>query len=514
MYRKKLISALVFILLTVGSILSQTPEIPVITNVSVDKITQKVSVNWRMNNPAIVDGYIVFRQIFGQVGVVNGTFNQIDTIYNKNQFSYLDISIVRGPANPAAGIENYRVASFRLVGGIFEYSNMSNPVSTFHLLPIDFNLCLEQNSLTWTSYHGLGANLSGYRIYYSNTQFGTLVFLNEQPASDTTYTHHQVAANTPYFYYVVAFSKTQTDSSFSNIQQITTTMPAVPLIMQANYGTVEKYNQVDLSFTLDANAAVKSYLLLKSDAKDGKYDTIASFPKGSAIITYSDFVKTNQEVAYYKVVAINSCGLKSRESNIAHNIVLEAAPNQQIKHSNILKWNLYEGWPGNVLNYAIFRSVDENAFEEVATVGPNVNTYVDDISQWLAPEINGQASKGHFCYYVVAHEAAGNQNQSKSNISCAQQETISFIPNAFNPNSPTDVNRTFKPVISFVNDYTLIVYNRSGEIIFQSKDPLLGWDGKNRGGELMKRGTYVYYLKYRAKDNKLVEKSGQINLVY
>ncbi len=513
---EKFILNLVLIIVVFGKVLSQTPEIPIITNVSVDKVSQKVSISWSMNNPAIVDGYIVLRQIFGQIGVVEGSFQSVATINDPSQFTYLDSGVdpILGQSEPEAGIENYRVASFRVVGADTEYSIMSDPVSTFYLYPIDFDLCLEQNALIWSTYHGFGTNLSGYRLYYSNTQLGTPILLAQQTANDTTFVHQDVAANMPYYYYIEAFSSTSTSISVSNIQGITTTMPAVPLVMEANYGTVEIYNQVNLSFAVDGSAVVNSYLLLKSNSKDGVYDTIARFPNGAAEINYSDFVNTNNEVAYYKVVAINTCGISSRETNIAHNIVLEATPNLQMEYSNSLSWNFYQGWPNNVSGYTIYRSIDNSAFEEISTLGPLVNTYVDNVSQWVLPEINGQASKGFFCYYIIAHEAGGNQNESKSNISCAHQETVLFIPNAFNPNSQTDENRTFKPVISFVNDYSLIIYNRWGEIIFQSNDPLMGWDGKNRSGVLLKKGSYVYYLKYRTRDNKLVEKSGQINLVY
>jgi len=512
------ISAFLLVLFFTARIFSQPLEIPAITNVSVDKNTQKVLISWSMNNPALVDGYIVLRQIFGQSGVVDGTFNVIATINNQNQFSYLDVGPDFGFANPDLNKENYRLASFKNVAGVIEYSTLSNHVSSIFLSTVNFELCLEQNELIWTSYHGFGTSISGYRVYYSDAHLGIPVLLSDQAPADTNFIHQQVASNVSYFYYIEAYSNTIAGISASNIQEVLTTMPPVPLIMDANFGTVELYNHVALSFTVDGNAGINNYLLLKSTEKDGFYDTIASFPRGTANIVYSDFVKTNQEVAYYKVVAINTCGLKSRETDIAHNILLEATPNAQQTHSNSLKWNLYEGWSGSNISYVLYRSADNGVFEEIATLGNNENSYVDDITRWILPEINGLASKGHFCYYVVANNSltgtAGNLEQSKSNISCAHQETIAFIPNAFNPNSNTEENRTFKPVISFVNDYKLIIYNRSGEIIFQSVDPLVGWDGRYKGGNLLKKGTYVYYLKYRTKDNKLIEKSGQINLVY
>ena len=118
----------------------------------------------------------------------------------------------------------------------------------------------------------------------------------------------------------------------------------------------------------------------------------------------------------------------------------------------------------------------------------------------------------------MATEANGNPynitGTSKSNISCAHQKAVVWIPNAFNPKSAKEENRTFKPVASFVSDYKLIIYDRNGSIIFKSNNPLEGWNGTSGNGNLMKQGTYIYLLKYRSKNRQLIEKSGQINLVY
>ncbi|MFN8254854.1 MAG: gliding motility-associated C-terminal domain-containing protein [Bacteroidales bacterium] len=509
---------IIFIIFLNFSLFGQPLEIPVITNVTIDKASQDVVVIWSINNPSAVDGYVIFRQIFGEPGVIDGTFNPIVTISNPNQFSYTDNGSDFGLADPSSGIENYRIASFKVIGGITVYSTISEAVSSFYLFPVDFDLCHEKNSLSWTSYHGFGPSLSGYSIYYSDTPAGTPVLLASVAANDTVYEHKNILSNFTYYYYIEAFSG-NSQISGSNIKSVTTTMPAVPLVMEANYATVAGYNQVDLSFSLDANAVVSSYKLLKSNTKEGPFDTIANFPRTTGPATYIDFVKTNTEIAWYKVLAINSCGIPSRESNLAHNILLEASADDNNKFTNVLKWNLYEGWPGADISYTIFRSIDGGPWEEIGNLNNLISgNYSDDVSQWIRPEINGQASRGQFCYYILARSSlsspSGVPNESKSNISCVQQAVVEYLPNAFNPNSQTEVNRTFKPVVSFVNDYLLIIYNRAGEIVFKSQDPLKGWDGKFNGGELLKKGTYVYYLKYRTTNNQLVEKSGQVNLVY
>ncbi len=69
-----------------------------------------------------------------------------------------------------------------------------------------------------------------------------------------------------------------------------------------------------------------------------------------------------------------------------------------------------------------------------------------------------------------------------------------FIPKAFSPNGD-GINDVFKPIgkgIDF-NQYQMFVYNRWGELLFESSDYADGWDGKDsRSGEFMKAGVYPY----------------------
>ncbi len=69
-----------------------------------------------------------------------------------------------------------------------------------------------------------------------------------------------------------------------------------------------------------------------------------------------------------------------------------------------------------------------------------------------------------------------------------------YIPKAFSPNGD-GINDVFKPVgkgIDF-SQYQMYIYNRWGELIFESNDYNVGWDGTdNRSGEGMKAGVYPY----------------------
>ena len=53
---------------------------------------------------------------------------------------------------------------------------------------------------------------------------------------------------------------------------------------------------------------------------------------------------------------------------------------------------------------------------------------------------------------------------------------VIWVPNAFTPNND-GVNDVFKPYIENVNEYHLYIYNRWGQLLFQTQDINEGWDG-------------------------------------
>ncbi len=72
-----------------------------------------------------------------------------------------------------------------------------------------------------------------------------------------------------------------------------------------------------------------------------------------------------------------------------------------------------------------------------------------------------------------------------------------FVPNAFSPNGD-GINDVFLPVIRPdcpVQNYLLKVYNRYGQLIFQSSDPGSGWTGMSRG-TLQDVNTYFFELSF------------------
>ena len=76
------------------------------------------------------------------------------------------------------------------------------------------------------------------------------------------------------------------------------------------------------------------------------------------------------------------------------------------------------------------------------------------------------------------------------------EELLLFIPNTFTPDD-NKFNQIFKPVITagfMTENYNFIVFNRWGEIVFETKDIKEGWDGTTVKGELSQEGTYTWQI--------------------
>ncbi|MEZ7886517.1 MAG: PKD domain-containing protein [Flavobacteriales bacterium] len=69
-----------------------------------------------------------------------------------------------------------------------------------------------------------------------------------------------------------------------------------------------------------------------------------------------------------------------------------------------------------------------------------------------------------------------------------------YAPNTFTPNND-GLNEIFKPLAVGVSKYEFRIFNRWGEVIFETEDHNEGWNGSvNRGSSYAPNGTYTYQV--------------------
>ncbi|MBN2273351.1 MAG: PKD domain-containing protein [Bacteroidales bacterium] len=88
------------------------------------------------------------------------------------------------------------------------------------------------------------------------------------------------------------------------------------------------------------------------------------------------------------------------------------------------------------------------------------------------------------------------------------------FPNAFRPESPVAENRVFMPaVIDNVDEYHLMIFNRWGELVFESFDKDTGWDGYV-DGKMAKQDVYVWKVEGKYSNGKGFLESGDVTLMH
>ncbi len=115
--------------------------------------------------------------------------------------------------------------------------------------------------------------------------------------------------------------------------------------------------------------------------------------------------------------------------------------------------------------------------------------------------------------YYVFGEQNGCVGEPDSMLVLINQISL-VLPNAFTPNGDgiNDVFRVTNP--SLYPLFEMIVFNRWGQMVFQSDDIMIGWDGSFQGRE-QEVGTYIWLIRYRKgrEDGEEVLLRGNVTLI-
>jgi gliding motility-associated-like protein len=83
------------------------------------------------------------------------------------------------------------------------------------------------------------------------------------------------------------------------------------------------------------------------------------------------------------------------------------------------------------------------------------------------------------------------------------------VPNAFTPNGD-GLNDTFRPVVDYerVRMFSMVIYNRWGQLVFETTNPVEGWDGKDAPA-----GVYSWVISYTDYLGRANTQKGNVTLI-
>ena len=138
--------------------------------------------------------------------------------------------------------------------------------------------------------------------------------------------------------------------------------------------------------------------------------------------------------------------------------------------------------------------------------GPNFVSYLwstGETTQAIQLAIGG-------LYTFEGTNSFGCVTEDQSN---AVEDCIPVVsgPNAFKPGG---VNSTYSLFTKYVDTFEIFIYNRWGELVYNSSDPAFAWDG-TLNGEPLPAGQYSWVVRYTSsfRDRGTIEKYGGVVLL-
>ncbi len=111
----------------------------------------------------------------------------------------------------------------------------------------------------------------------------------------------------------------------------------------------------------------------------------------------------------------------------------------------------------------------------------------------------------------------------------AKQGGQTKVPNAFTPNpaGPSggfngggsgsggagSFNDVFLPIVKGVEEFNMQIFDRWGNLIFESNNSNQGWDGYDKNGRILPSGVYIYKLTLRLSDGQRTTQIGDITMI-
>lgn len=467
---------------------NRLPQIAEIEAVSVDD--GNIELTWTPSPSPEVSFYIIYRI------TTSGTI-PIDTVFNGT--TYIDTN-----AMPNTQEEYYYVLASDDCGNASVFDDPHHSV----FMQSAKDPCSENVTLTWNPYEGWDMGIARHEVWVS-IDGAIPIFVESIDANANTYVFENTNRGTEHCFFIKSIQRENPGIvAFSNT--ICDSLEVVNRDLFIKKVSVLPNQVVELDWTWTTAAAISSVRVLRSD-DNTTYSEIFSetlTPPLAPRKFYTDTEAMPDEApVFYQVEATNPCDF-SKTSNTFSTIHLSGEP--RAGDINFLTWTPPEVAQAEILNYELFHSFNQ-VNTSLALLEADQLSYEHQIDL-------SDFNPAQFCFFVEADirlhlpDSTIETTTVRSNVTCVEQFPQILAPNAF---TPTGKNPVFKPVLFFEGDasYQMVIYNRWGQLLFESTQAEMGWDGKDRSGRIAPQGVYIYQIRVTQENGHLVEKKGTVLLL-
>ena len=453
---------------------SSTKQLNMIVDIQPAFINQVQVINTDVNSGIISVGY-----------TLPPDNNYLIEIKDQNQTTFTIIDTINQVLNPGSyTIQNLNTANnyycisitaFDPCDGDMRQSNIGCSIN-LEVTPQN-----QQNLLEWAT------NSTDFLLYSVFKEGNLISNINQQ--GQTQYTDNQVICGLIYEYQV-SMEENNGFLSISDTMSTTAISTDIPDPIE-NITAIVMGQDVQLSWEEPQNYLAQGYIISRS-IDNSNFDILDTI----STTTFSDPELFTQSTQYfYKIQYYDACGNLSAESIIASPVLLVS------EYDKTLVWSEYEGWIDGVIEY-ILEKYDENG------------QLIESIPLGLSTSYNEDYATNSYQYVLYKIVAVPfdltNGNVDSNILEVIYRSKVTF-PNAFSPDGD-GLNDVFNFKSRYVTAVKMKIYNRWGELVYQTNEVDRGWDG-TINGKPAPLGAYIHHTELTDDMGITFVKSGEIILI-
>lgn len=367
------------------------------------------------------------------------------------------------------------------------YNPSVTATSYFHFTGADQNNCMISDSIQVIVHPPLSVSTLQSDSICSGSQ--TTIFASAGGGNGGPYTYtwsnnstgSQTTVNpeTTEFYYVVVTDNCTNQAAVDSVQVVVHPLPVVSF-------TTPSQGCAPLCPTIQDSSSIASGSItsLSWSSSDGQTGSGASFsPCYSDPGTYS----------------------------LTLNAVSDKGCSSQFVESNFI-----EVYPDPVSSFNIFPEETSILEPYIETLNTSINggsyywDFGDSTSTTLSNPQHTYADTGLYEVMLITVSPDGCRDTSYSDV-LIKPDFAFYIPNAFTPTRDTR-NSIFNVYGIGINKFSLMIFNRWGNLVFSSSDPEVGWDGTYKGSPAQ-QDVYVYKVELTNALGKEYVRYGHVTLL-
>jgi gliding motility-associated-like protein len=484
-------------------VLGKPPE-----NLQANPASNEITLTWDTKSCGDADGYKIYRRE-GPSGFIpdsceNGVpeytgYKLIDKVSGINNTTYTDNNAGEGLSQ---GIEYCYIITYDYPDGGEGFASNEACATLVPGLPAILNTSVTKVDatngeiyLSWIKPRGIDTTKAPgpyvYRILRkqnADNNFSLLDSIVTTDLNDTVY--YDTPLNTvqfPYYYSIELY----------NITPGNRFLIGTPEIASSLYlDIVPADNQLTLNFRKKVPWLNTEYIVYKLNETTQNFDSIGVTTKNNFIDDHlangTKYTYKAKSIGWRPVDSLifNNQNLSHIASGIPIDTVAPCPPILFVESHcdsmyNQLNWtNPNHSCANDVVKYNIYYSptIADNLPLLDSIKSPNDTSYIHRPVETLAG-----------CYYVTAVDSFGNESLP-SGKQCIDNCLFYDLPNVFSPNGD-NVNDIYVAMNlnNYVKKVNMKIYSRWGQLVFQTEDPLINWDGKDmKTKKLVSPGVYYY----------------------